>query len=316
MQPRILVVGNGAREHAILWKLAQSKHRPKLFATPGNGGTSAIAENIVLSFEYPLLLTDFAIRNHFDLVVIGPENALATGLADKLREKNIPVFGPNSKAARIETSKIYGQKLMDAAGIHYPETHTFFKPEQALAYICSSECKFPCVIKKDGLHNAEGVYICNNVSEAEGAIKEIRPGDIFQIQEFVYGQELSAHAIVNGEIFLQFPHSRDYKKLRDGDQGTNTGGMGAYAPVSHISSDIEQIIREEVIRKILTALTRDTNPFSGCRYPGLIITPDGKLSVLEYNARFGDPETSAYMRLLKSDFVDLLLATETNKLSE
>lgn len=309
----LLVVGSGGREHALAWKLKQSPRVEKVYIAPGNGGTSSVGENVqivVTDFEG---LAKFAEEKKIGLTVVGPDDPLALGIVDFFQARGLRVWGPSKAAAQIEASKAFSKQLMAEAGIPTAEFKIFKEHAAALAYV--QERGAPIVVKASGLALGKGVYICRTLPEAEQALKEIMLDKLFKdagnevvIEEFLDGQEISIHALCDGKDFVMFPTSQDHKPVFDGDKGPNTGGMGTIAPLPWVSNDILRSIETNVVRPTLEALSKKGAPFAGLLYPGLKMTSQGP-KVLEFNARFGDPETQVYMRLLKSDLLDLLEAS-------
>jgi len=306
----ILVVGNGGREHALVWKLKQSKKVKNVFAAPGNAGTSLLAKNLELSKTDEII--DWLKKKPIDLVVIGPDNYLAEGMTDKIQNIGIKVFGPTKAAAEIEWSKSYAKRLMQEEGIPTAKFKAFKDYIEAFEYVKSQE--FPLVIKADGLALGKGVIIAENLEQAEKALADMMKSKIFGtagneivIEEYLEGNEISVHAFCDGEHAVMFPASQDHKRIFDGDKGPNTGGMGTIAPVPWVTNEQMQEIKEKIILPTLMALKKRGRPFKGILFPGIMITKDGP-RVIEFNARFGDPETQSYMRILESDLVDIMLA--------
>ncbi len=309
----VLVVGSGGREHALLWKLRQSPRVGKLYVAPGNGGTGTLAENVpigVLEFEK---LAAFAREKRIGLTVPGPDDAFVGGIVDVFKSHGLRVWGPTKDAAQIEGSKAFSKQLMHDAKIPTAEFGVFDTPAMALAHVRARGV--PIVIKASGLALGKGVYVCRTMAEAEQAIQEIMvekahkgAGDEVVIEQYLDGPEISIHALTGGSTHVLFPPSQDHKPALDGDQGKNTGGMGTIAPVPWVTSDMMAAIDSNVVIPTFEALKKRGIHFQGLLYPGLKVTLDGP-KVLEYNARFGDPETQVYMRLLKTDLLDLLEAS-------
>ncbi len=308
----VLVIGSGGREHSIAWKIKQSSKLNSLFVAPGNGGTSELAKNLSLNLADHKQIIDICKQNKIDLVVIGPDDILASGLADDLIENNILVFGPTKKATQIESSKSFAKNIMKSAGVHTARYREFTNHKKAVEYL--DNIKFPIVIKADGLALGKGVVICKNKKEAQKALGSImkdkvfgKSGDVVIIEEFLHGQEVSLHAISDGNNYVMFPSSQDHKPIGEGDTGLNTGGMGTIAPVPWLSHERTEQLGEQLVGPILKELKTKNSKFSGLLYPGLMLTKQS-YNVIEYNARFGDPETQSYMRLLKSDLLEILIA--------
>jgi len=310
LKMEILVIGSGGREHALVWKLKQSPKVKKIFVAPGNAGTAKLAINLPISKSEEI--TEWLKENPIDLVVIGPDNYLAEGIVDKLNELQIPVFGPTKNASEIEWSKVYAKELMKEEGIPTAKFEIFNDINKAKIYI--KKQSFPLVIKASGLALGKGVIIVKNIEEAEDAIDEImnkkifgNAGDEVVIEEYLQGKEISVHAFCDGEDFCLFPSSQDHKRIFDNDKGPNTGGMGTIAPVPCVTEAHMKDIEEKIIRPLLSALKKRGRPFQGILFPGIMITGEGP-KVIEFNARFGDPETQSYVRILESDLADILLA--------
>jgi phosphoribosylamine--glycine ligase len=306
----ILVVGSGGREHALVWKLKQSKKVRNIFVTPGNAGTSLLAKNLDLSKTDEIV--DWLKKNPIDLIVIGPDNYLAEGMADKIQALGIKVFGPTKVAAEIEWSKSYAKRLMREEGIPNATFKTFKDYDAAVEYVKNQE--FPLVIKANGLALGKGVVIAENFDQAEKSLIRMMKEKLFGeagnevvIEEYLEGKEISIHAFCDGKHAVKFPASQDHKRIFDGDKGPNTGGMGTIAPIPWVTIAQMQEIKEKIVLPTLAALKKRGRPFKGILFPGIMITKNG-LKVIEFNARFGDPETQSYMRILETDLADILLA--------
>jgi phosphoribosylamine--glycine ligase len=310
MGKKVLVIGSGGREHALAWKLARSPNVENIYIAPGNGGTSLLGENVDISVTDIEKLLKFAKNQKIDLTVVGQEAASEAGVVDLFKKNGLLIFGPSKKAARIESSKAYSKDLMKSQNIPTAEYENFEDPNQALDYIKSKS--LPIVIKADGLAGGKGVVIAQNLVEAEEAINSImvkkafgKSGDKAVVEEFLTGQEVSTHALSDGKTAVMFPSSQDHKQIYDGDIGPNTGGMGVIAPVPWVDGQQIEDAYENIVLPVLDGLKQDGAQFVGCLYPGLMI--DGKsIKVLEFNARFGDPEAEVYMRLMDCDFFQLL----------
>lgn len=306
----ILVIGSGGREHALVWKLKQSPKVKNIFAMPGNAGTAEIATNISITKIEEIV--EWLKDNKMDLVVVGPDNFLAEGIVDKLEGLNIPVFGPTKAASEIEWSKSFAKDLMKEEGVPTASFETFTDYEKALEYVKNG--KFPVVIKASGLALGKGVIIAENLNEAEQALSEImknkvfgEAGDEVVIEEYLIGREISTHAFCDGETAVLFPSSQDHKRIFEGDKGPNTGGMGTIAPLPWVTEDHLKEIKNKIVDPLIAALKKRRKPFKGILYPGIMITDEGP-KVIEFNARFGDPETQSYMRILDTDLVEILLS--------
>jgi phosphoribosylamine--glycine ligase len=303
----VLLIGSGGREHALAWKLAQSPLLDTLFITPGNPGTAQIGRNVPIDALNIPMVIEVAQRERIGLVVVGPEAPLAAGLADACLRAGIPVFGPTAAAARIESSKAFAKRLMIDARIPTAEARIFDDPDAAVAFVRSSRRVW--VVKADGLAAGKGVIVPETVSETVDAIRLLgatRAGARLLLEERLSGPEVSLIALCDGERALPLILAQDHKRLRDGDAGPNTGGMGAYAPAPHLtSSDIAELTAL-IILPALRALAAAGSPFRGALYAGLMLTEHGP-RVLEFNARFGDPEAQAILPLLQGDLLAALL---------
>ena len=310
MGKRVLVVGSGGREHAIVKSFSNSPKVEKIYCAPGNAGISEQAECINIKVTDVEALVNFAQRNHIDLVVIGPEAALDAGLADALLKADIKVFGPSRSAARVESSKEYAKKLMKKYHVPTAEYSSFNNFGEALEYIKNKP--MPIVIKYDGLAAGKGVIIAQTQNEAKEALKEILQNKIFGdgnviIEDFLEGPEFSFMCFVNGEKVYPLEIAQDHKRAFDGDKGPNTGGMGAYSPVPFITVEIREKALNEIMKPMASALVKENNSFCGVLYGGLILTKDGP-KVIEFNARFGDPETEVVLPRLESDLYEFIEA--------
>ncbi|HUF53752.1 MAG TPA: phosphoribosylamine--glycine ligase [Dehalococcoidia bacterium] len=317
---KVLVVGSGAREHAIAWKLRQSPTLGDLFVAPGNAGTAAIATNLDIKASDIDAIVAGARDHAIDLVVVGPEDPLARGLVDRLQEAGIAAFGPTKAAAQIEASKAFSRDLMDRHGIPAPVAASFDNPREARNY--AEAHPGPIVVKASGLAAGKGAIVCDNTEQALAAIDAIMgnaafgsAGDTIVIQERLSGREVSAHAFTDGTAVSPMPFACDYKRIYDGDEGPNTGGIGAYSPPGWLDEALEPYIHEQITEATIAAMAADGTPFSGTLYPGLFITPDG-LRVIEYNCRLGDPEAQVLIPRLQSDLLDICLAVANGTLAE
>ncbi|MEQ1858556.1 MAG: phosphoribosylamine--glycine ligase [Chthoniobacteraceae bacterium] len=316
---KVLVIGSGGREHALAWKLKQSPRVAQVFCAPGNGGIAQVATCVPIKISDHAALIDFAKREGIALTVVGPDDALAAGIVDHFQAAGLRIFGPSQRAAQLESSKVFAKDFMLRHGIPCARSAGFDDPIAAQAY--AQKIGAPMVVKADGLALGKGVLICHNQREAAFAIWEIMERRAFGdagrrvvIEEFLEGEECSIHALVDGRGYLLFPGAQDHKRALDGDEGLNTGGMGTFSPPAHLlTPELEARVRTEVLDRFIAGLAKDALDFRGMLFPGLIITRDG-LKVLEFNCRFGDPETQVLLTRLESDLVDLLEATIDQRL--
>jgi phosphoribosylamine---glycine ligase len=289
---RALVVGSGGREHALAWSLSRSDQLDELHAAPGNPGIAALAHCHPVRDDDQPALVSLARELRIDLVVVGPEAPLVAGLADELRHRGLAVFGPGAAAARIEGSKAFAKEVLDAAGVPTARTLPVARP--------------PCVLKLDGLAAGKGVWICRTQAELDSALRVAQTFDQpFHVEELLEGQELSLFAVAAGEAAVAFPPARDYKRIGDRDTGPNTGGMGSFSPLPDVADEEAPEILETVHLPVLRELVRRGSPFQGLLYAGLMRTDEG-LRVIEFNCRFGDPETQSLLPRLESDLLPLL----------
>jgi phosphoribosylamine--glycine ligase len=319
---KILIVGNGGREHALAWKIAQSPHINQIFVAPGNAGTAlqAKSQNVPLAVTDVKALTHFAHTQAIDLVIIGPEAALAAGITDAFTSLGIKCFGPTQAATRLESSKTFSKAFMTRHHIPTARYASFHSLEPALNYL--QQQSFPVVIKADGLAAGKGVVIAHTYEEGATTVRTMLSGQAFGeagqqliIEEFLTGEEASFIVMTDGEHVLTLASSQDHKARDDGDRGPNTGGMGAYSPAPVITSELEQRILQEIIHPTLQGMRAEGCPYSGFLYAGLMITPEGQPKVLEFNCRLGDPETQPLLMRLKTDLVDLCLAALQGRLA-
>ncbi|MGC1480404.1 MAG: phosphoribosylamine--glycine ligase [Chthoniobacterales bacterium] len=308
----ILIVGSGGREHALAWKLAQSPQVAKILVAPGNAGTALIGENVDLSAGDVAGIVALAKDRGVDLVVIGPDDALAAGMVDELSKAGIPAFGPTAAAALLESSKAFAKDFMTRHGIPTAEAKEF--TESSEAHLHCRSARYPLVVKADGLALGKGVVIAATPSEAGHAIYRAMDAGQFGeagrrivIEEFLNGSECSIHALFDGDSYLLLPDCRDHKQAHDGGLGPNTGGMGTVSPSQALSTELETQIREEILDRVLAGMKADGIDFRGMLFPGLMLTESGP-KVLEFNCRWGDPETQVLVRRLESDLLDLLEA--------
>ncbi len=316
----VMILGSGGREHALAWKIKQSPLLDTLYCLPGNPGTQSLAQNIDLPTDDFEALARFATEHRIDLTVVGPEVPLVNGIVDFFNSKNLAVFGPSKAAARLEGSKAFSKRFLQERNIPTAAFATFTKAQQARDWLKANN-SYPIVLKADGLAAGKGVLICANRDEALDGVRSIMDdksfgaaGDILLIEQFLTGDELSLFALCDGSDFLLLPAAQDHKKIGEGDSGKNTGGMGAYAPAPLGSPELIRQIGETIIRPTLRGMVEQGAPYRGLLYVGCIIQA-GKPYVLEFNCRFGDPETQAVLPLLKDDLLPLLQACATGSLA-
>jgi len=311
---KVLVIGSGGREHALAWKIAQSPMCEKIYCAPGNGGTTAIAENVSIGTEDLSGLVGFAEKKKIDLTVVGPEAPLARGIVDAFQEKDLKIFGPNRNAAEIEASKVFAKQFMVRHRIPTARFEIAESPEQARKILQSGKFSYPLVVKADGLAAGKGVILCRNDKRAEEAVRTImeekkfgEAGNRVIIEEFLTGKEASFIVISDGVKVQPMVTTMDHKPVFDGDKGPNTGGMGAISPSPFISQSLFGEIMDTIIYPSVTRMLEEGRKFTGVLYVGLMLTAEGP-KVLEYNCRFGDPETQPQMLRLKSDMLEVLAA--------
>ncbi len=311
---KVLVIGSGGREHALLWKLQQSPDVTELYSAPGNAGTRLVAENVLIPSLDRTLLLDFAKRKRIDLTVIGPELPLALGMTDYFENAGLTVFGPCQAAAQLEASKVFAKQFMLEENIPTAPFAVFDDAEKAIAYVEGK--RMPIVIKADGLAFGKGVAVCDFLPDAVAAIRACivdgkfgKAGRRIVIEKCLSGQEISYHCLVNGYNYLPLAVSQDYKRLCDGDLGPNTGGMGAISPAPNVTDELIEKIHNRIVWPTIAAISKHCDSeFHGMLYIGIMVV-NGEPHVLEYNVRFGDPETQVLMMRLKSDLLPLLVAT-------
>lgn len=310
----VLVIGSGGREHALAWKAAQSATVTKVFVAPGNAGTATEAklENVAISVGDIPALVDFAKSNDVALTIVGPEQPLVDGVVDAFQAEGLMIFGPSAKAAQLEGSKSFTKDFLARNNIPTGAYQNFTEIEPAITYV--REMGAPIVVKADGLAAGKGVIVAMTLVEAEDAIKDMLAGNAFGdaghrvvIEEFLEGEEASFIVMVDGKNVLAFATSQDHKRAYNGDQGPNTGGMGAYSPAPVVTAEIHQRAMNEVILPTVEGMAKEGAPYTGFLYAGLMIDADGTPKVIEYNCRFGDPETQPIMMRLNSDLVELCL---------
>lgn len=309
---KVLIVGSGGREHAIAWSVSQSKRVDKIYCAPGNGGIAQIAECVnITAMEFDKL-ADFAQENEIDLTIIGMDDPLVGGIVDVFEERGLRVFGPRKNAAIIEGSKSFSKDLMKKYNIPTCHYETFHSPEEALLYL--GGCNFPIVLKADGLALGKGVLICQNLEEAEAGIATLMldkqfgdAGDTVVIEDFMVGREASVLCFCDGTHIKPMTSAQDHKRAKDGDQGLNTGGMGTFSPSPFYTEEIQKFCEEKIYQPTMDAMKAEGRDFVGILFVGLMMTADGP-KVLEYNARFGDPEAQVVLPRMKNDLIDVIEA--------
>lgn len=320
---KILIIGGGGREHALAFKAAQCENVAQVFVAPGNAGTALEQKltNVPISAEDINGLLEFATKNHIDLTIVGPEAPLVLGVVDTFEQHGLTIFGPSQAAAQLEGSKAFTKDFLQRHQIPTGEYQNFTEIEPALAYV--REKGAPIVVKADGLAAGKGVIVAMTLNEAEAAIKDMLAGNAFGdagsrvvIEEFLDGEEASFIVMVDGKNVLPFATSQDHKRAANGDTGPNTGGMGAYSPAPVVSQEIHQRVMDEIIMPTVEGMAKEGTPYTGFLYAGLMIMADGSPKVIEYNCRFGDPETQPIMLRLQSDLVELCLQATQGKLDQ
>lgn len=319
---KILLIGSGGREHALAWKLAKNNKVEKIYVAPGNGGTAIEpkCENININVNNIEKLLKFAIDNCVDLTVVGPEEPLTKGIVDKFKSKGLKIFGPSEKAARLEGSKSFSKDFMKKYGVKTAEYQVFYDYNEALNYLY--ECKYPIVIKADGLAAGKGVVICEEREEAINTIKSFMIEDIFKgsgkkivIEEFLEGVEASILSITDGKTIIPFISAKDHKQIFDGGKGPNTGGMGVLAPNPYVTEEVLNDFEKNIMNRTLVGIKEEGFDFKGIIFFGLMINKKG-VYLLEYNVRMGDPETQSVLYLMESDLLEIIEAALSEELSE
>ncbi len=317
---KILVVGGGGREHAIIKKLKENKNVEEIFALPGNGGMQKDATCINIGAKETEKIVAFAVENKIDYAVVAPDDPLVLGVVNALNEVGIPCFGPTKEAAIIEGSKVFSKNLMKKYNIPTAEYQVFDDAEKALKYL--DTCKIPVVIKADGLALGKGVIIAMTKAEAVDAVKQIMQDKVFGasgnnivVEEFLQGPEVSVLSFTDGKVVIPMISSMDHKRSKDNDEGLNTGGMGTIAPNPYYTDEIAKRCMKEIFIPTINAMNKENRTFKGCLYFGLMLTKDGP-KVIEYNCRFGDPETQVVLPLLESDLLEIMMATTNGTLSQ
>ena len=309
---RVLVIGGGGREHALIWKISQSPKVTEVFCAPGNAGTAAIANNVPIPADQIDQLLEFAQENEIGLTVVGPEQPLVMGIVDRFQEKGLRIFGPSARAAELEGSKTFSKNIMKKYDLLTAEYETFTSHEKAILYVDKENG--PIVVKASGLAAGKGVILCRNAEEGRNAVDTIMKdksfgsaGDEVVIEEFLEGQEVSVLAFTDGNTVLLMDSAQDHKAALDGDQGPNTGGMGAYSPAPVFTDLIRQKVRDNIMFPLVRAMKAEGRPYQGILYAGLMLTKHGP-KTLEFNARFGDPETQPLLVRMESDIIPLFEA--------
>lgn len=320
MRYTVLIVGSGGREHALAWSLARSPQVDAIFIAPGNAGTHAVGTNVAISVEDIPALLNFAQEKEVNLTIIGPEAPLAAGVVDAFQAWGLRVFGPTQAAALLESSKAFAKSFMVEQGIPTAAYAAFTDYEDAMEYV--TQLNHPCVVKADGLAAGKGVILCDTTEQAQTALKVMmqdkafgESGSTVVIEERLVGSEISMLAFCDGKTVVPMPPARDHKRAFDGDMGPNTGGMGVYTPAPDISTDFIDEVRRLVLQPVVSGMARRGTPYVGVLYAGLMLTPDG-LRVLEFNCRFGDPETEAILPLLESDLFEIFMACTEQQLGK
>ncbi|HVG01674.1 MAG TPA: phosphoribosylamine--glycine ligase [Nitrospira sp.] len=317
---KILIVGSGGREHALVWKISQSPRKPQIFCTPGNAGMEGLATCLPFKADDLIGLRDFALKEHIDLTVIGPEAPLALGIADEFRKARLKIFGPTKAAARLESSKSFSKEIMTANRIPTARARSFERMDEALAYL--DEQPVPIVVKADGLAQGKGVVVATTREEATQAVRDAMEKSLFGqaghrvlIEEFLDGEELTIMAFTDGKTVVPMVPAQDHKRVGDGDTGLNTGGMGAYAPAPVATTALREQVTREILQPTVDALARLGCPFQGVLYAGLMLVKNVPY-VLEFNARMGDPETEVVLPLLQTDLIDVMEAVVEHRLDQ
>ncbi|MBM3252524.1 MAG: phosphoribosylamine--glycine ligase, partial [Candidatus Omnitrophica bacterium] len=316
---RILVVGSGGREHALVWKIAQSKLADKIFCAPGNGGITQQAECLDIKADDIPALLDFARKEKIDLTVVGPEAPLSLGIVDEFIKYKLRIYGPDKAAARLEASKVFAKELMAKYKVPTADFKIFDSADEAKEYI--DKIGAPCVIKADGLAQGKGVVVAKTVDEAKQAVASFMQEKIFGdagnrviVEECLEGQEASIIVMADSSEVVALASSQDHKRIFDNDKGPNTGGMGAYSPAPIVTRELFKEVLDKVVYRTIDGLVKEGINYKGTLYAGIMLTKDGP-KTLEFNVRFGDPETEAVLPRLKSDLVEAMLATSEGKLS-
>ena len=317
---KVLVVGSGGREHTLVWKISKSPKIDKIYCAPGNAGTSEIAENVDIKADDVQSLKKFAKENKIDLTVVGPEVPLVAGIANEFEALGLKIFGPTKEAAILEGSKVFSKEFMLKYNIPTAKAQIFDEENKAIQYI--KEKNSALVVKADGLAAGKGVIVCKGAKEAEEAVHRImvkkefgESGRRVIVEECLYGEEASILAFTDGETIVPMASSQDHKRIYEGDKGPNTGGMGAYSPAPVVTPELFKKIDKEILKPTVAGMKKEGCPYKGVLYVGIMVTADGP-KVLEYNARFGDPETQAILPRMKSDLLEIMMAVIEGKLNK
>jgi phosphoribosylamine--glycine ligase len=319
---KVLVVGSGGREHAICWKFAQSPNVEKIYCAPRNGGISQVAQNVNISVEDFKGLAGFVKENNIDFTFVGPEVPLSLGIVDYFKENGLKIIGPSKDGARLESSKIYSKEFMNKYGIHTAQYNSFSNIESALKFLANWQENKKVVVKADGLAAGKGVYVCNSREDAINAVKQMmnekalgNAGANVIIEDYIDGPELSYLIFTDGKTYSLMPASQDHKRINDNDEGPNTGGMGAYAPAPLATNELNKKVEDAIIKKVIDGIKSEELDYKGVLYVGVIM--NGSIPyVLEFNCRFGDPETQTVLPLLDTDFVDICEAILNTNLAD
>jgi len=310
---KVLVIGSGGREHCLVWKIARSDRVKEIFCAPGNGGTNTLAKNIHIALDDISALGDFAREKGIDLTVVGPEMPLVKGIVDEFQRRGLRVFGPRRQLALLEGSKVFAKEAMAKFSLPTADFRIFSDEKQASNFICRKGA--PVVLKADGLAAGKGVFVCNSIEEAQSALKIIMvekrfgpSGERVVVESCLEGEEASILAFSDGKNIVPLASSQDHKRIYDGDRGRNTGGMGAYSPAPVVTDEVEQKVNSEILQPLISGLNKEGKTYIGMLYVGLMLSEGGP-KVLEFNVRFGDPETQAILPRLKSDLVEVMVAT-------
>jgi phosphoribosylamine--glycine ligase len=319
IKKKVLIIGNGGREHALAWKMKQSSSVGKIYCAPGNGGTATLGENIPIKPTEIEKLVQFAKEKEIDLTVVGPEIPLSMGIVNRFQKEQLPIFGPSKEASEIESSKIWTRRFLKKINVPSPEFKVFSDYKKALSY---GNNLSSCVVKADGLAQGKGVFICKDKKSIQDALKKIMIEKVFGeagkrivIEELLIGKEVSVIAFCDGKQFAFLVPARDYKRARDSDRGLNTGGMGCYAPADHLTKKQLDVVANTIVKPVLHHMKKMGRVYKGALYAGLMVTKKG-IKVLEFNCRFGDPETQVQMPLLKNDLFDIMMSCINGDLSK